>query len=145
MELTFTVCNPTGFTVHIADSPSNDGYAGDRGERSNDAEIHLTGTTLVAYANDFGRAVEVGDLLAVDDYVGAAGCSSRTLIVGDGYIASPTGDFARVDSTYAMRINPPTDEEGPPDGTWYVGFDRTVGGESYRDGNGWVSASICLR
>jgi hypothetical protein len=144
MALTFSVCNPLDWTVHIADSNTCNGYGGDGGTFSNDAEIHLTGTSLLAYPNQYGSDAGVGNLLTAAGFVPTTGCSIRTLLIGDQYLDSTGGEFTRVDSPYLLRINPPADGEGAPDAIWYLGFGRTVGSSS-RSGTTWASSSICLR
>jgi len=144
MALTFSVCNPIDWTVHVADSNTCNGYGGDGGTFSNDAEVHLTGTSLLAYPNQYGSDAGVTNLLTAADFVPATGCSIRTLLLGDQYLDTPGGEFAKVESPYLLRINPPADGEGPPDAIWYLGFGRTVGSSS-RSGTTWASSSICLR
>jgi hypothetical protein len=141
MQLEVEVCDPTGFLVHLADSPSCNGWSGDGGDFSNDAEVHTSGTGLYAYASDEGGSV---NLLTLADYLPASGCANRTLLIGDQYLASADGSFARLDSPYLLRINPPADAEGTPDAIWYLGFGRSVGSSS-RTGTGFSLAKICLR
>jgi hypothetical protein len=48
------VCNATGFSTHIADSPTNNGFGGDSGSTRHDAEAHANGTTLLVFRSDVG-------------------------------------------------------------------------------------------
>lgn len=41
MDVFATVCDPTGWWLHLADSPGDDGYGGDGGQANHDAEAYL--------------------------------------------------------------------------------------------------------
>lgn len=47
-----TSTDPSGYTFTVGDSRSNDGWGGDAGTQSNDAEMQIYNTTLDAYGND---------------------------------------------------------------------------------------------
>ncbi|MGC1378152.1 MAG: metallophosphoesterase, partial [Anaerolineales bacterium] len=44
---------PTGWTVNIGDSATNDGYGGDAGTQTRDAEMQVVGANMAIYGNDF--------------------------------------------------------------------------------------------
>ncbi len=142
LEVRFEVCSPTGWAFHLGDSSGNNGWGGDNGSTSNDAEIHLTGTSLFAYRSDSCPA-DLQLIQEVPNFVSESGCSTRTLILRDAnlYSIAPT-----VDISYPclLRIHPPIDQEAVPDGQWYWGLNRTVADPS-RNGTGTVAASFCLK
>ena len=144
LELRAMVCDPSGWVVHLADSPTCDGGGGDVGTSSNDAEVYFfNGVDYQMYGNDYAPA---GSKL-LSDNVGllpASGCSSVELIARDQYLELVQPTSIVVTSPYALRINPPTDTEGTPDALWYVGINRTYG-SMLRTGSGVQSLSLCLR
>jgi hypothetical protein len=138
-EVCISFCDPTGFSFHFADSPTCNGYAGDSGQFSNDAELQLDGTTLALFANDYGTAAAEGPWTT--DFMPNIGCTDRILVVTDGSVTTATG--FEVASPYALRLDPPADDEGAPDRLWYVGPNGAVGGG--RTGSGVVAMHVCLR
>ncbi|MCX6046148.1 MAG: VWA domain-containing protein, partial [Chloroflexi bacterium] len=52
---------PSGLSVDIGDSISNDGYGGDNGNQSNNAEVQIAGNELSIYGNDTTKASETID------------------------------------------------------------------------------------
>jgi hypothetical protein len=142
MELTVSLCNPTGWTVHVGDSPTNNGGGGDASTFSNCAELQLLDTTMTGLTNDYDP-VHPGPLFTSPGYMPATGCTTFTWIVSDQRVqsSSPVLDYT---SPYLLRLNPPADLEGPPDALWYVGLDRTYG-EATRSGTGVQTGHFCLR
>lgn len=140
LEVGLEICDPLGWTFHLADSQS-DGFGGDFGSSSNDAELHLTETSLFVYGSEMCSM----DLLVHEqpDFVPAAGCSERTLIASDAQLDCPMPAFA-LEQPCLLRINPASDDEGTPDALWYFGLNRTYV-DAMRTGSGLVRASFCLR
>lgn len=138
-EICFTACDPSGWTLHVADSPSCNGYGGDGSDFSNDAELQLNGTTLALYASDHGGSTSLGSAAG---FVSASGCSQRVVTVEDQAIY--TSETFEVESEYSLRIDPPSDTQGSPDALWYLSFDGVVAGGS-RTGSGITSAFVCLQ
>jgi hypothetical protein len=143
LVLSVRVCDPTGWTVHVGDSPSNDGGGGDAGQFSNDAEAQLLGLELAVISNQMHPSGPATDLYRNPAYVGATGCTDFRWTVRDQFFGSDRGAIS-VTSPYALRIDPPSDSEGPPDALWYVGLNRTYGSAA-RTGTGATSAAFCLR
>jgi hypothetical protein len=139
LALTFEACSPTGWSLHLADSPSCSGYGGDAGDSSNDAEIQLLDTTIGAYGSDYG----VGLIGSLADAVVAGACSTSTWVVADAAFAVADTAF-ELASPYLLRIDPPMDDEGTPDALWYLGLNRTYGSLG-RVGTGLTTVEICLR
>ncbi|MFH1131986.1 MAG: hypothetical protein V1754_11665 [Pseudomonadota bacterium] len=134
-----SICDPTGWTLNIGNSPGNNGGGGDYHERSNDSELEILDTTLTVYGN---QPSESQRLLQDPSFVPATGCCERKFFISDGNlsIAEPKH---QIDSPFVFRINQP-DPEGEPDALLYVAFNRTVGMEQ-RDGTGTQYAKISLR
>lgn len=140
LELSFETCAPTGWSLHLADSPSCSGYGGDGGEFSNDAELQLLDTTLGAYASGYGGS---GLIDSLADAVVAGACSTSTWLVGDGAFAVADTAFDLA-TPYLLRIDPPMDDEGVPDAVWFLGLNRTFGSLA-RVGTGLTSVGLCFR
>jgi hypothetical protein len=147
VRLRFEACDPSGLWLHVADSPTSDGAAGDGGQFSNDAELELRDTGLWLWGNDYGRKADLADLdlTSLPDFTDARGCSRGTLLLGDGLVRSGDGRV-RVRSPHALRADPPADHEGRPDRRWYLGINRSVGSDSpERVGTGLAWLEICVR
>ncbi len=131
-------CDVTGFSFHFGDSPTNDGYGGDAGSTSNDAEVHVTAGSLSVYGND---SVSPGLQGTIADVLPTAGCGSYEITFADQQITTPTMVFT---GPQFLRIDPPTDTEGTPDALWYLGVNRTYGNAG-RTGTGTTTAALCFR
>jgi hypothetical protein len=140
LQIGLTLCDPTGFTFQIGDSPTNDGGGGDSGSSSNDAELLIEGAMLSVFAND----VMPGTAVLVDpDYAVAAPCAVRELTIRDQAIVSREPGF-ELRGPELLRLNPPVDTEGTPDALWHVGVGRTVGRVD-RSGAGVTALELCAR
>lgn len=140
LSLGFEVCEPTQWVLHLADSDSSDGYGGDGGTSSNDAELYLLGSDLYVWAN---QTCESSEPFHVESgFADAGGCSTHTIVVRDEGIAS-AAHALDLSSPCLLRINPPDDSEGTPDALWHVGLNRTF--LEPRTGTGLASATFCLR
>ena len=146
VRLRFEVCDPQGMWLHLADAPTCNGAGGDSGQFSNDAELELRGTGLWVWGNDYGRPGQLTDhnIVSAPGFVSVAGCSTRTLVVGDQLVRSPD-PAVRARSPYGLRLDPPADHEGRPDRRWYIGVNRSVGSDRPdRVGAGVNWLEICV-
>jgi hypothetical protein len=146
VRLRFEVCDPRGMWLHVGDSPTCDGASGDSGQFSNDAELELRGTGLWVWGNDYGRPGVLTDhnIVSAPGFVSVAGCSTRTLVIGDQVVRSPDPSV-RARSPYGLRLDPPADHEGRPDRRWYIGVNRSVGSDRPdRVGSGVNWLEICV-
>jgi hypothetical protein len=139
LSFTATICDPTGFVVHVGDSPSNDGGGGDANNFQNDAETYLQQTAWQVFASDF-----MPGQLASKDVVPIAGCTSPTVRILDQQVHVHGTSDVDVMSPFALRLNPPTDTQGPPDAIWFLGVNRTIGNAT-RSGTGLSKLDLCLR
>ena len=143
MAVGFEICDPTGFALHVSDSPSANGHGGDGGDFANDAELHFTGSgNVVLVGNDYAPATS-RSLLSHPGFVPAQGCSQRTILFAD-QVARCFEPCFEVQSEYSLRLDPPADQEGTPDSLWYLGLNRVHSGTS-RTGTGLRTLHICLR
>jgi uncharacterized caspase-like protein len=146
LRLRFEVCDPKGFWLHVADSPSCNGGGGDSAQFSNDAELELLNSGLWLFGNDYARAADkvVTILGSRPDFVAAGGCSVRTLVLADGSVRSAE-PAVNARSPYSLRLDPGTDHEGAPDRRWYLGLNRSVGsGAPDRTGSGLSWLEVCI-
>jgi hypothetical protein len=138
-------CEPSGWVLHVGDSRSNDGWGGDMADFSNDAELHVNGApgllSSQLYASDegSGRLVRPADRREISL---AGRCERHRYGFADQRVSYDDG--TAVCDPALLRVQPPTDREGSPDATWWVGVNRTIrGGE--RVGTGVTQAVLCLR
>lgn len=137
LEAVINVCDPAGPYFQIADSRSNGLGKGDDGITSNDAHLLLSDTDIEFFRNDFGAGSQ-----KVVDFVAAAGCSIRTIVVADQTIEAPN---LSVNDATALRLDPATDLQGAPDRLWYLGINRTVDTTVENEGSGLEDVNFCLR
>jgi hypothetical protein len=153
LRVLFEICDPVGYALNIGDSPSDNGGGGDWGDFEHDAEVLVYGGDLTAWSSDLGYEQISPDegyhplLLSRADYLPAQGCSVKTLVLRDQYIADSSDPSLRTQSPTALRINPSTDAQGSPDAQWYIGVNRVVS-NWYRDrdrvGSGVNALRICF-
>jgi hypothetical protein len=142
LEVRVDACSPSGHWLDVTDSPTCNGYGGDGNSSSNDAEVHLDGTQLAIYANDFVAPPASSPLFAMP--FSPSGCGEHVFSFADRRVQTfdPCVD---VTSDYALRLNPPADMEGTPDALWYVGLNRVVSDDFSRVGAGVGAATLCIR
>jgi hypothetical protein len=144
------LCNPSGYSVHFADSPTCDGWGGDYGTTNHNAETHLSGTGYYFFGTDplsDPATLETGVLPATGCYpVHWAIQEDRVRFDDDGNPA----DAARIDLTsfksFERAPYNETDSEDPTGADanlWYAGLNRTVG-SAYRSGSGVQRACFVL-
>ncbi len=128
-----------GYSVHIGDSISSNGDAGDYGDQSNDAEMQVVDSTLSVFANDYQRKTEADRLLRKWDGVAGPGhdlifeiADNRVKVEGQGTVESP----------YLFALNGQWDDEGPVNFDIYAAFNRNITGD--RRGIGVERVAITL-
>lgn len=114
---------PTGFTVNIGDSASNNGYGGDAAQQSNDAEMQVTDTSMYVY----GRDGTPSQPLASVPGIAAAG-TLLSLEVDNRRLGwdNHAGIAGGLDSPYLYALNSQPDTEGPINADVYAGFNRAI-------------------
>lgn len=142
----FTVyygATPTGWSVNIGDSVTNDGWSGDYGTQSNDAEIEVNGSELHVYGNDYTPPPpERRQLLYVPNFVASGG--TAILTVSDGHVGwqSLTTEGA-INSAYLYALRGEPDSEGVvPNYNIYAAFNRVIYGNRPGTGVSWVRITL---
>ncbi len=131
---------PTGLNVNIGDSSSNNGYAGDGGDQSNDAETQVAGTTLTVYGKDGTPSQPLTQV------TGIAGAGTLLSIdVSDEQVRwhNYSGEADTYTSSYLYALDGQADSEGPVNYDIYAGFNRSIG-SSWRTGTGVSKVRIRL-
>jgi trimeric autotransporter adhesin len=139
------LCSPSGWVFHLSDSPSCNGFGGDSGQSTHDAEVHLTDTTFYSWGTS-DPVLGIEPVYIERGVVPASGCStSQWTVLEDQVGFDDDGDPATagkisVTSTNEFEV-PPYDEPDSEDtghlyeNFWYAGINRTVGTSS-RSGTG---------
>ncbi len=138
LQITLEACDSNGWTFHLGDSPTNDGYGGDAASTSNDAELQIVSGNLAVYGND---EVSGQQILAEQGVLPTSGCGTFQMAVSDQQLQTAAAPLA---GSELFRIDPPADREGTPDATWYLGANRTYR-SSRRAGTGLRAVTLCLQ
>ncbi|HXU45131.1 MAG TPA: hypothetical protein VN783_06370 [Thermoanaerobaculia bacterium] len=132
------VCNPTGWWIHFADSPTCDGFGGDVGTAEHDAEAYNLATAFQFFGMDnLARAISDPSYVAAS-VVPASGCFRVQYTIYEDQVSfDDDGDPADppLVSVHSVRgfESAPYAEADSEDTTsadankWYVGVNRTVG------------------
>lgn len=138
INMTFDT-DPSGFTFNIGDSISNDGYAGDYGDQSNDAEVHSLGRTILFYGKEIRPYLSYGLLYQRDNFI----TQQVKVDIMDELAAAHNGhDYLLVNSFKMFALNGQADATGPVNDDIYLALNRVVTGRPDRYGNGLCKVSI---
>lgn len=142
LEAELELCDPSGFSFHLADSSFCTARGGDGLNFSNDAELVVQGERLLVYGSDYSPA---GSPSPLESHTGFAptGCTTRTLWVTDQGVLS-FDPCVSLTGEHLLRIDPPIDDQGTPDGRWFLGLGRTYS-DAGRTGTGLNRVTLCLR
>eukprot|EP00745_Piridium_sociabile_P023751 TRINITY_DN37093_c0_g2_i1.p1 TRINITY_DN37093_c0_g2~~TRINITY_DN37093_c0_g2_i1.p1 ORF type:complete len:239 (+),score=41.65 TRINITY_DN37093_c0_g2_i1:61-777(+) len=144
-EINMTFEGSEGWTFNLGDSVTNNGYAGDGGTQSNDAEVHSLADAILFYGRD--RAPPAtgshGLLLRRADFLGRPPYSRLTLHVSDGLTTADNGqDFLYVHSPHLFALQGQSDASpGGVNRDVYLAMNRVVGG-AYRSGKGLCGVKV---
>ena len=144
-------CDPQGWTVHIGDSPTNNGYGGDGGSTSHDAEAQALNNVLSVYESDIGTSS------LTCNFTGPAnpsGCIVQQYVVQNDYfeydpaVVVPGNPLSICGNGDIFDVNPydEADAEDPTglfEDKLYVGLNQTYGSSS-RNGTGIQRACFYL-
>jgi uncharacterized protein (TIGR02145 family) len=131
-----------GWTVNIGDSESNNGWKGDAGTQSNDAELQIFDDKMVVFGNDYRPEPELNPLLS---YTLQEGRSNITLSVKDRFLGwTYKGRVGEHKSEFIYALNGEQDDEGQINYDIYAGFNRTIGSAG-RNGTGVGKVIIELK
>ncbi|MEG4142117.1 DUF4347 domain-containing protein [Microcoleus sp. Pol7_B1] len=136
---------PSGWTVNLGDSGSNDGYGGDGSTQSRDAEMNIVNGNMSVFGNDYntppGGELTPGN---VPNFVTNA--SSVELEVSNEQLAwdNKNGLKNSLTSPYLYALNGQVDATGPVNSEIYAGFNRVISAYSDRIGSGASKVTILL-
>ncbi|MGL5132372.1 MAG: Ig-like domain-containing protein, partial [Planktothrix sp.] len=138
---------PTGWTVDIGDSVSNNGFGGDGGDTSNAAETQIMDTRIDAYTNTLPGHESVTDdghlhILRVPNIVTGSG-SKAILEVSNEHLGwdNLQGVKGTLDSPYLYTLNGQATTYGSIDYDVYASFNRVIN-NTYRLGTGASQITI---
>ncbi|MBK9262118.1 MAG: hypothetical protein IPM54_20230 [Polyangiaceae bacterium] len=169
MDVFADVCNPTGWWLHVGDSPTNDGWGGDSAKTDHDAEVHMNGNGLSSYSSyDMVRGEAGAATRAWNVYPGGCKTVKMTVYHASGSTnsmfrffsdkANTTPSF-EIESLHGFKIGYSAcssststsrsiecdweDKVLADKDYWYVGVNRSIGSAS-RTGSGVSRACIVL-
>ena len=143
--------NPRGLSINIGDSVTNNGFKGDAGTQSNDAEFQIGANTrnnpsnaFLVYSNDNKNRLGEGRLLEVPDFVKVL--SQALFTVSDQKILFDNGEgtAGSLISPFIFALAGQPDQTGPVNYDIFAAFNRTIGSGA-RLGAGVGRAQVCLR
>lgn len=145
-------CNPTGFSVNIGDSPSNDGGGGDKAHTRHDAEVQLSGSDFSAFRSEYNPG-EVHRAVGVVQ----GGCTIQQFLIREDYAEfdpniNAVGDPLIQVPHWALFDLPPSygeydaeDPNGMQLETLFIGLNRVVDMSVFpRTGTGVRRACVYL-
>lgn len=138
---------PTGLSVNIGDSVSNNGGGGDSGNQSNDAELQVG--SLIGDNANYGRLLAIGNDANPAVLANVSGLATLAddlfLTVGNEYAAwgGGSGQVGSVTSPNLFALNGQPDSEGPVNYDIYAAFNRSIGSVG-RIGAGVGQVTVCL-
>jgi len=136
---------PSGWTVNIGDSASNNGYGGDGGTQSRDAEMQIINGNMSVNGNDYNTPA--GAQLTQGNVPNLVSNGSRVeLEVSNEKLAwdNKSGLQNSLTSPYLYALNGQHDDEGPVNSEMYAGFNRVISGPGARIGSGASKVTIML-
>lgn len=133
---------PTGWTVNIGDSSTNDGYGGDSGTQSNDAEMQIVNSSMMVYGNDYntppgGGLFPSGKSLALNAQYNVTLTVRNNYLGWENYACSNCS----ITSPFLYALDGRPDIEGPINYDIYAAFNRTIY-DSTRSGTGVSTVQI---
>jgi hypothetical protein len=136
---------PSGWTVNLGDSQSNNGYGGDASTQSRDAEMQIVNKNMAVFGNDYNTPAG-GELIQgkVPDF---ANKSSRVeLEVSNEQLTwdNKSGLKNTLNSPYLYALKNQSDATGTLNSEIYAGFNRVISGPGNRIGSGASKVTILL-
>jgi len=128
---------PSGWTVDIGDSPTNNGYGGDAGTTVNSAELQLLNNTMTAYS----RALSPGVVIPLGSRTFDLQYGAVKFSVSNGALSSGQPYSAIVDS----RLFSFPDSIGSDSSFIYAAFNSVISPTAGRDGHGARRVMITLQ
>lgn len=131
------VCNPTGYWMHLGDSPTNDGNGGDGFTTYHDAEVHTSGTTLMSFGMSANQLGVPSYTDVTNNVIPASGCRTVQFTLLESEVRfdddgdpSDTAMYSFL-SPYGFEAAPyneadTEDSSGADANKWYAGINRVV-------------------
>jgi hypothetical protein len=132
-----------GWTVNIGDSISNNGFAGDGADQSNDAEMQILDQVLSVYGSDY-TAPDARLLLKSLPVVEGKRASIKLTIKNQFLSCGYNGQTSELSSQYLYALKGQRDDEGAVNYEIYAAFNRTIG-SSDRNGSGVRKITVELK
>lgn len=132
---------PSGFTVDIGDSVTNNGGAGDAGTQSNDAELQVLNQQFSLFGNDDSTPSRV--LQVIDGFAASGATVSFTVRNDHVDWSDAAGTTGALDSPFLYALDGQPDGEGPVNYDVFAAFNRVIDG-NYRSGTGASYVVITL-
>ncbi|HSU84894.1 MAG TPA: hypothetical protein VLR69_20950, partial [Thermoanaerobaculia bacterium] len=132
---------PSGWTVNIGDSATDDGGGGDAATQSNDAELQVFGRQFTLLGND--DSVPSKTLQFIDGF--AANGKTVSFTVSNDRVdwITAAGAAGTVTSPFLFALDGQVDREGPVNYDIYAAFNRVIG-DAGRSGSGVSQVVITL-
>jgi hypothetical protein len=131
---------PTGFTVNIGDSVTNDGGGGDQLTQSNDAELMIQNQQLSVYGRD---GTPTYPLYTVPN-LGLTNGSVPKFDVSDNKLCWNFGTLTCKTSPWLYALNGQNDPEGPENYDIFAAFNQVITGRTDRFGTGVATVVVTL-
>ncbi|NJK73660.1 MAG: hypothetical protein HC942_05275 [Microcoleus sp. SU_5_6] len=136
---------PSGWTVNLGDSQSNNGYGGDASTQSRDAEMQIVNQNMTVFGNDYNTPA--GGELTQGKVLNFARKNSRVeLEVSNEKLAwdNKNGLKNTLKSPYLYALKNQSDATGALNSEIYAGFNRVISGPGNRIGSGASKVTILL-
>lgn len=136
---------PSGWTVNLGDSQSNNGYGGDASTQSRDAEMQIVNQNMAVFGNDCNTPA--GGELTQGKVLNLARKSSRVeLEVSNEKLSwdNKSGLKNSLNSPYLYALKHQPDATGALNSEIYAGFNRVISGPGNRIGSGASKVTILL-
>lgn len=136
---------PSGWTVNIGDSASNDGYGGDGGTQSNDAEMQIVNGNMAVFGNDYNTPAG-GQIIQGNVPKLVSNGSRIELEVSNQKLGwnNDKGLQNSLKSPYLYAAASQADATGAVNSSIYASFNRVISGRSDRLGSGVSKVTILL-
>jgi hypothetical protein len=129
---------PTGYSVNIGDSLTNNGGGGDAGTQSNDAEMQIQTQTL----STFGRDGTVTYPLFTVPNAALANGSIASFEVSDRKLCWNFANYTCSTSDQLYALAGQADTQGSVNQDIYASFNRVITGDATRNGTGVTSVTV---
>lgn len=134
--------SPREWSLNIGDSRSNNGYSGDGGHQTHDAEIQIVNSTMSIWGSDVMVEKEGRQLRQVKDFVRQG--QTVEFVISDQEVQwnSPQAN-GELRSNFLFALGGQDDFEGPVNRDIFVSLNRVIAGP-HRSGAGASSVEVEL-